>query len=287
MTIAGLSAGVDVLRLAASNFFADRYERPKIHVGKPLHNDLNWVPGLWFSANDHLTILAEPSEDSAYPKIFEMRHADVLQFPEPIALYAICPEEVALKSSEQEAIRRLEDHGHGLITVNRNGQVQRRLTAVALVQVISRREYKASISALPKNFRQRIGVAFEDYCNRPSSGVGSLSEVVEGLVIKAGDDAVQRQFITRGALGNTVADNLDALHSVPQFKGARAAIGGVRGYIHRFRNVSHHWPKRKRDAYRKYRDCRLGFLEGIEHIKTFREAMINAGISGGLPQLVA
>ena len=113
-----------------------------------------------------------------------------------------------------------------------------------------------------------------------------ITEVVEGMVLKAGREAASstRQWIRPNeAKPGFSAGTLDALSNAPACAPARAAIGGVRGYIDQYRNTSHHFPKDKRQSYIKYRDCRHAFLDGIKQIQRFRLSLKNIGLSGSLP----
>ena len=247
---------------------------------------MGWIPALQFVLNEHLSVLAEPSEETAYPRIFRLRHAEILNIPRPIAIYAVCPLEVSLKTDQQEEIGNLEEHGYGLLVVARDGSVSRRFSAIPLVQQLPIEEYKNEIRSLPTKLRRRIAISFDNYRHNPASGVTDITEVVEGIVLKAGREAAAttRKWISRGeAKPGYSAGTLDALAKSTDCAPARAAIGGVRGYIDQYRHTSHHFPKDKRQAYVKYGDCKHAFLDGMKQIKRFRVAMKNIGLSGNLP----
>ena len=252
-----------------------------MHAEEQLSPRLEWVPALRFTIHRHINVFVEPSESGPYPKILEIKNGDVRNFPEPIAVYCVCPESAITNTDGQKEMRRLKAHGFGLLTVDPSGTAEVLFSAVPLVQSISDAEFKEQIRSLPRNIRQRASEAFVEYRNSPTSGVRILSEVIEGMITKAGQDAVRHDHIPRGQISQaTAAKLLDALHE--KFFGARAAIGGARSYIKECRNLSHHWPTRKRDSYRKYADCRHQFLEGIRLARSFREAMKNANLSGNV-----
>ena len=284
MTDSSLSSGATFLQEAAERFFQDLYEIPNILNNSELHKDLNWTPALRFLINDHIHVFVEPSEISPYPRIFSLRHADVLQFPEPIAAYCVCPEDVALDPSKQSDIHKLEEHGFGLITVNGDGTPHRRILAIPLIQVVPRTDYKAQLEGLTPKLKQKIAQAFEDYGNKPSTGVSTLTEVVEGFAMGAAKEAAKKSWITNAQANGGLAGALDAMYACNPCNNARAAIGGVRAYIANFRNISHHWPKNKKRAHQKYLECRHAFLEGMRQIRSFRTSMKNIGLSGNLPK---
>ena len=85
--------------------------------------------------------------------------------------------------------------------------------------------------------------------------------------MKAGQDAVNKGILTNSALGTGIASTLDAMNAAPRCSNARAAIGGVRSYVQRYRNLTHHWPKNNKDAYRKYSDCRHQLRTGLSKFR--------------------
>ncbi|MFF0950578.1 hypothetical protein ACFYE9_23790 [Rhizobium leguminosarum] len=280
MASVGLSSGAEFLREAARKFFANAYQNPTIHVASEIDPKLSWKPSLHFKINEHLMVIAEVSE-TPYPMIFGLRRSDVLQVEIPISIYCVCPEEAYL--ADQASAKRLMAHGFGLLTVGADGTVQKRSNCIPLVQQISDLEFKAEISGLPAKCRQRIAEAFERYTHNAPSGVSDITEIVEGFILKAGKDAAKKGWIKAAeAKPGAPAATLAAMAQAPQFGAAMAAIGGAQSYISLYRNTAHHFPKNKKQAHRKYRDCRHAFLDGIKKIQHFREAMKNAGLSGTL-----
>ena len=181
-------------------------------------------------------------------------------FPQPIAVYAVCPIDVTSKQAE---VKRLRADGFGLITVDSVGQATLEFSTIPLIQIIPKAMFKEEIKGLPKRIRQRVSEAFVDYCRQPVNGVKTLSELIEGLVTQASNDAIKKKYLSRNNIGSTVATELNALYGSPQFKNAQAAVGGVRSYMAHYRNQTHHWPRNKRVAYNKYADCRHAFLDGL------------------------
>ena len=281
MAPVGLTPGHEFLRDAARVCFEDRYGHPVMHVDKQLSPKLEWIPALRFTIHRYINVFVEPSESGAYPRILEIKHAEVYNFPEPIAVYCVCPENAITTSAGQKDLRRLKSHGFGLVTVDPLGTAEVLFSAIPLVQSISDAEFKLQLRDLPRGIKQRASEAFVEYRNSPVSGVKILSELIEGMIIKAGQDAVKQNHIQPGKISHaTPAYVLDALYQ--NFADARAAIGGTRSYFRECRNLSHHWPKKKKDAYRKYADCRHQLLEGIRMARLFREAMKRVNLSGNV-----
>ena len=280
MAISGLTTGAEYLRNAAQGFFNDLYAKPRMHLDSPLHNDIQWTPALRFTISGYINVFVEVSETSPYPVVLKLRIAAVRNFPLPIAIYTICPEDAYL--ARRQEVARLKTDGIGLITVNKDGQANREFSTIPLIQIISRLDFKNETKGLPTTYLQPLSEVFEDYSNKPLNGVKSLTEIVEGMVMRAGEDAVEKRILSKSNLGNSTASALEALYDAPKCKYARVGIGGVRSFYSVYRNPSHHWPRKKNEAYEKHTNCRHGFLEGIKQIKLFRKALRNVGLSGGL-----
>ena len=285
MAAVELASGGSVLLNAARGFFEAHYGKPVMYFGKELHRDLAWVPALRFTIGQRVHVFVEPSETGPYPRILQIRNADVLHFPQPIAVYAVCPEEAVTRSVQLTEMKRLQGHGFGLLTVNAQGQAHRMFGACPLVQVIPQAQFSAETRTLPPTIRRRVSEAFDDYRSQPVNGVRTLSEIMEGLVVQAGKDASKAGHISNAAVRGSVANLLDTLHQVKGFGGARGDIGGARRYIKEYRNPSHHWPRNRKEAHQKYANCRHAFLEGIIQIREFRMSMKKVGLSGSLARV--
>jgi hypothetical protein len=281
MATSGLSSGTEFLRNAAKAFFEDLFQSPTINIGQPVDSMLDWIPSMHFKINDHLTIIAEVSAETPYPLIFSLRRLDILKLQIPISIYCICPEEEYL--SKQTSAKKLMSDGFGLLTVSADGNVQRRSSCIPLVQQITDEDFKTEIVGLPQVIRRRLAEAFERYKSNAPSGVADISEVIEGLVLKAGREAAKKGWIRAAdARSGIPAATLTALSLSSQGRNATAAIGAIQGYISFYRNPAHHFPKNKKLAFRKYRDTRHAFLDGLKKVQQFRDAMKNIGLSGAL-----
>ena len=269
------------LRDAARACFADRYGKPKFHEDKQLSKHLNWVPSLRFTLHGHINVFVEPSDSGPYPLSLALLYAQVNNYHEPISVYSVCHEAALETASGRTERKRLKEHCFGLVTVDHHGVAEVQFTAIPIVQAISETEFKNTTRGLPRGILQRTSEAFEDYASQPVNGVKTLSEVVEGMIRKAGrDSAAKKDGISSKDSKQVPAVILDALHE--KHEQARAGIGGARNFISECRNLTHHWPRNKNSAYEKYANCRNHFLQGLNTIQTFRRAMKNVGLSGNL-----
>jgi hypothetical protein len=265
------------LLASAKHYFAEHHEATKMEIGTAIDDKLGWQPSLHFEANDHLIIAAEMS-DTPYPAILRLRHADLMNIDLPIAVYCVCPEEAFLSKEAQPDVRLLQAHGYGLITVDRNQHPTRRFSCIPLIQHIPDDEFKNELDGLPKRLRARIRDAFDKYHNNAVSGLQDLSEAIEGLIHSAAKGAVRKGWAPKGLLGKTTAEILDDFAALRECKAARAAIGAMRGFVKQYRNPSHHYPKSKKEALKKYRSAQHGFKDGLKQIPVFRRAMAGIGI---------
>jgi hypothetical protein len=271
-----LSSGDAFLISAAKTFFNSVFQTPT-SSGVKLDKGLNWNPTFYFKLHDHLLIFVEVSSGTPYPIILSLRRTNVMKLQIPIAIYCVCPEEIYLKN--QSDAKRLMNDGYGLLTVAADGTVQRRASCIPLIQQIADDEFRSEIKRLPRPLRTRLAEAFDRYKHNTPSGVAAIAEVMEGLVLKAGRDAVRNAWLSPADVKpGSPAATLAAMHKVKQFQNVTAAIAAAQAYISMYRNPSHHFPKDKRQAAKKYRDCRHGFIEGLKKIAYFREAMRGIGL---------
>ena len=280
MSMDGLTPGHGFLLKAAQTCFAGRYGNPTMYFEKSLSPKLKWVPAMRFKIHRHINVFVEPSDDGPYPRIVAMKHAEVSSYPEPIAIYCVCQQAAIATVRGQKDLRLLQELGFGLVTVDPEGEARVLFPAIPLVQVIPEASFKQQLMGLPRSMKQAVSEAFEDYRAKPVNGVKTLSELVESMIKKAGQDSSMRGGISRAQSRNTPAGVLDALHD--QYPQARAAIGGARNFMNKYRNLTHHSPRNKMDAYKKYADCKHHFLEGLSTIHAFRAAMKKAGLTGNL-----
>ena len=283
MSTDGLTPGHGFLQEAARTCFAARYGNPTIHVNKQLNRNLEWVPALRFTLHKHINVFVEPSDDGPYPRILAMKYADVNNYPEPIAIYCVCHHAAIATASGQQDLKKLKALGFGLVTVDPNGDADVLFPAIPLVQAIPEAVFKQQINGLPSGIRQAACEAFEDYRAKPVNGVKTLSELVEGMIKKAGQDSAKRGGISMAESRRALADVLDALHT--KYPSARAAIGGARNFVKECRNLTHHSPKNKKDAHKKYADSKHHFLAGLRTIQEFRTAMKNEGLTGNVAKV--
>jgi hypothetical protein len=278
MVAGSLSSGLIPLRDAARAYFAALYQNPAIHVEAEVDPGLNWKPSLHFKVNDYLTVIAEVSE-KPYPMIFHLRRVDVEHLLQPISIYCVCPEEAYLE--DQAEAKKLMEHGYGLLTVDADGKVQLRASCIPVIQIVASKFFDSEIKGMPLKIRQRLAEAYQNYLHSAPSGSSGISEILEGLIVRAAKDAVARKWISKSDTKN-LADALDAMVASPQCKNALAALGAVRGYVSMYRNANHHFPKNRKQAAQKYLDCRHSFLDGLKKVRQFRDAMRTLGFSGAL-----
>jgi hypothetical protein len=276
VTDVSLTSGTDWLRDAAESHFKDVYQLGSVSGPEQIDAKLQWVPDFHFLIHDHLMVAVEVSE-TAYPAILAIRRVDLEKLQFPVSVYSVCPEQVYL--AEQADAKRLINDGYGLLTVDDEGFVQKRASPTPILQVIHQEEFKERIAPLPQSARKRLARCFEAYTQNPPLGVSDITEVVEGMVLKAGRSAANKGWIEKknAKPGNPFA-TLKAMQGSAQIQNCLAAVGGVQAYVSTWRNLSHHFPKNRKKAGQKYRECRHAFIDGIHHIQSFKECMGKLGI---------
>jgi len=274
----GITSATDFLTEAITIYLQTNYDGPPIKCATEIDKNLGWVPTLNCQVNNNL-MLIEVSE-KVYPGIFRMRRAEMAEIEKPIAVYCVCPEEAYL--ADQKEANDLSRHGFGLFTVNSEGEVVKKFAAIPIAQHIPEADYNADVKGLPAKVKREVKSCFETYRGNSPAGVSSVSELVEGMVMKAARDAAKKGWITKADTKKPLAEILLKLKTVPQFKSAEIKLSGAGAFVSRYRNTAHHFPKSQRHAHRKYRDCRHGFLEGVRILQDLQSAFKSAGLAGSL-----
>lgn len=272
--------GLQPIINAAKKYFRLEYQNPTVYENQEIVGSLKWIPTLHFHTQDFQTIIIEAST-KVYPDIFLRRHADILNLHMPITVFCACPEDEFLR--DQQSFRELVEHGYGLISIDGNGSVLLRNNGIPLIQRLNGQQFQADVRALPPTLKQKLAGAYRKYAAAPISGVSEITEIVEAMTLKAAQDAVRKGWLASSDVkpGKTAA-MLDSLTSVSQLKNAKASLGGARSYIAEYRNLAHHAPKNKNQAYKKYGECKDAFLEGVRKIKMLNTQLKSCGLSGGV-----
>jgi hypothetical protein len=273
----GISSATDFLRAAVMQYLAINYSNPPMKCDESIDAALRWVPTISCSVN-HQLMLIEVSE-KPYPEILRMRRAEMAEVLAPIAAYAACPEE-AYSADQREALD-LRLHGFGLFTVDRQGLVTCKFPAIPIAQHIPEIQFRTDIDGLPAIHKRNAKECFDLYKVNAPAGVASIAEQLEAMVMRAARDALKKGWIKKDKARGPLASVLLALQSCPNLKNADTTISTLRAFVSKYRNAAHHPPKNKKQSFIKYRDCRHGFLDGLRHMRDFRDALRQAGLSGG------
>jgi hypothetical protein len=274
--MAGISSATDFIKLSVKQYLNSTYSNPPIKCDEEVDPNLNWVPTLNCAVNNQL-MLIEASE-KPYPEIFRLRRMEMVDVPAPIAVYAACPEE-AYGQSQREASD-LALHGFGLFTVDASGAVTLKFPAIPIAQHIPERQFKDDIHSLPALHKRFARECFDLYKRNAPSGVASLAERLEGLIMRAAKDAAKKTWITNAQAKAGLADVLVSLQGAAQFRNADTVLSAARMFVKEYRNTAHHFPKNKKQAHTKYRDCLHAFSTGLRIMREFTDQMKSLGLSG-------
>jgi hypothetical protein len=276
--MAGISSATDFIRASVKQYLLSTYSNPPIKCDEVVDPKLGWVPTISCPVNNQL-MLIEASE-KPYPEILRMRRAEMAEVPAPIAAYAACPEEAYTQNQRDAADLAL--HGFGLFTVDAAGNVTAKFPAIPIAQHIPESQFKDDVEGLPQVHKRRARECFDLYKHNAPAGVANLAELLEGLIMRAAKDAARKGWITKAQAKGRLASVLVALQGASQFNNADTVISAARMFVQRYRNPAHHVPKDKKSAFRKYRDCRHAFLDGLRNMRDFKDAMKAIGLSGGI-----
>lgn len=274
----GITSANAFLRDAVKTYLNLNYDHPPIKEDEDIDSGLGWKPTLSSPINNHLMVL-EASE-KVYPLIFRMRRAEMAEVQIPIAVYCVCPEEAYLRN--QKDAQDLEKHGFGLFTVNTDGRAIKKFAAIPIAQHITESDYNEDVKRLPAKIKRMAKVSFDTYKGNSPAGVASLSEILEGIVLKAAKEAAKKGWMSNADASGTLASVLTKMKGLPQFNGANTTLSSAQAFVSRYRNATHHFPKNKKQAHLKYRDCRHGFLDGLRNMQALHDAMKSVGLSGSI-----
>lgn len=274
----GITSADEFLLEAVKAFLTRAYGSMPFKINSEIDSQLGWVPSLNCTTSSH--VMAIEASEKVYPLIFRLRRAEMAEVETPIAVYCVCPEEAYL--SNQRDAADLEKHGFGLFTVNSEGVATKKFAAIPIVQHITDSEYDSDVRRLPSKVKRMAKDSFDIYRGNSAAGVASISEVVEGLIMKAAKEACKRKWMSKSQSTGALAGVLVNMKGVSQFRNAEAALSGAQTFVSNYRNSSHHFPKNKKAAHRKYRDCRHGFLDGLRHLQTLSDTFKQVGLSGSL-----
>lgn len=285
MVSIGFTSSDRLLLEAAKAYFKKAYGSPLILEDVEIGKDLKWKPTLQVKVHNHLTIIAEVSE-TPYPGILSARRRDLRQLEMPISVFSICPEEACLQKSQQTTIKKLQSHGYGLIQVDDKREASLRFTCIPIIQQISDDEFNTLAKNISSSHKVRIAQAFLKYKHDPVTGVQEITETIEGMVLQAGREAVKKSWIEgKKAKPGFAIVTLEALMETNDGQKILTSLESVSDYYKEYRNISHHFPQNKAQAFKRYRKPRSGFLEGIQTLNVFREATKKIGLTGKFPNL--
>lgn len=271
---------------SASKYAKSEYGATNIKYDEQIIRDLAWRPSLHFKRDKFITTAMEASE-TPYPMILRLRRADIVTLQFPIEAYSVCAAEAYDSEGGRREAKELQAHGFGLIVVDAKGAAETVITAIPLVQHVPDAECRALCVGLPKKLRLYCEKAFRTYKSNPSMGVTEISQGVEAVVVEAAGGLAKKKLLgVANPAGLALAKVLDEMWRASACQAVRGEIGGARNYVAKYRNVASHIPKNRKEALRKYVDCRNGFCEGVRKIVEWREGMGKIGISvtgKGLP----
>lgn len=273
--------GISYLSQTARTYLEKRYDTT-ISNYTFIRRKNGWQPSLIHSISNNFLMFTEAS-DTPFPKSFRLHYMDMLNHAEPVAAYSVCPEKAWHEKKQSKAIALLKHQGFGLITISKEGKALIRFTASPLVLWISEGNFKSALHGLDsKRLMNGIMQAYEDYKIIPQTGMAEITGMLQQLILKSSSDAIKNRWIVRYIANYGTLECLTEMYKSKNLRSVRNEIESVRAFYEKYRNPGNTHPKSRREAQLRFRDLRLGFLEGIEHIKLYRAAMKSIGLSGNI-----
>lgn len=246
-------------------FCTSRFGKNGLKIDSGIQPNLSWSPTIQLKRGKFELIAIEVSED-LYPLILKMVAHDIRQdCPDiPVTVYVACPLESYLADTKQTTVRKLREHGFGLLTVDDTGQVTEQFRAIPLIHHIAENELNNGIKNLPSSIKVKFKDAFEVYKTNSYQGVQEGGQLVEGLVFSLAKHSQKKGWISLKK-NSSAADAVDALYEsgTNDLKQQRAVLGKARFFLKSFRNMASHPPKNLKDAAQRIKLCRQGFVDSI------------------------
>jgi hypothetical protein len=261
---------------AGMRFLIGRYGRNGLKTDSEIDAAISWKPSILVKPSRVMIVAAEVEEE-LYPTILKIAGHDIKHFEHPVSVYVICPLDIFLADKKQTTTRQLKRHGFGIITVDDDGVATMQHSAVPLAQHISEEDLDSEIRALSPNLKVRFKAAHTTYQVREGQGLQEAGQIVEAIVNAMADEAVRKGVVSRGQLGNSAANTIDALYALNAFRDYRATLGGARQFMREYRNIASHAPRSAAQAMEKIRKCRVGFLDAVRSARDLHAAMKRLG----------
>lgn len=244
-----------------------------IFIDEQIHNDINWRPSFYIKLN-YFIVAFEVSEKT-YPVIFNMSHANILSVHLPITVYNVCSDE-NFNTSE---LRTLIKHGFGLITINNDDHVEKIQDGIPLIQHIPEQEFADECKSLPVKIKRRLRESFDSYKAKPQSGLSEITALTEEIIDGVVNQMIKKTWLVANTKNQTLNVKLTRMLASPQCGGAQASIAGLISYVSKYRNMSHHAPRSRKQLYEKIHNSQHGFREGIKQLTHFKEQMKHININ--------
>jgi hypothetical protein len=184
-------------------------------------------------------------------------------FDFPISVFQACSLAAYQTDPKHSKVNLLRKHGFGIITVDEDGLVAIQHACIPLAQHISAEQLDGEIAKLNPSIKVALKGAYQTYETNEGQGLQQAGQIVESVINSIARQAANRGDISTAVLASPLADIIDELYQSKTFKPHRAALGDARSFTKDFRNTASHPPKDARDAAKKIRKCKAGFLNAI------------------------
>lgn len=246
-------------------YCTNRFGKNGLKIEEGIHPNLSWSPTIQLKRSKIELLAIEVSED-LYPLILKMVAHDIRHdCPDiPVTVYVACSLESYLADAKQTTVRKLKEHGFGLLTVDDANHVTEIFGAIPLIHHIAENEFNDGIKILPSSIKVKFKDAFDVYKTNAYQGLQEGGQLIEGLVFCLAKQSQKKGWITYKK-NSAAADVVDALYESESvdLKHQRAVLGKARFFLKSFRNMASHPPKNLKESAQRIKLCRQGFVDAI------------------------
>jgi hypothetical protein len=266
------SAELKHVATACLAYCKTRYGGRGLTVDQPIHGGIAWRPTFWLKPNAAMIIGVEVS-DKLYPEVLRGAAHDVSKFDFPVAVILACPLEVYVGDKKQVIVSQLRNHGFGIITVDDSGGAVSQHPCLPLAQHVSEKELEDELRGLTRTLKVAFRDAHATYRTNVGQGLQEAGQIVEAIIIALASQSVRAGYASAALKNKTPAGIIDELYPQTRFQNHRAALGGARKFVKKYRNTASHPAQSAKDAIAKIRACRTGLIEAAGIARDLQEMM--------------
>lgn len=274
---------IDAVAKPVLKYVKRKFGNTGLKVDQPFSDRVSWVPTIQVRGAGNELILVEVAE-LLYPQVFNTAYAGILndEATRPIRVFQACPLESFQADKRHELVRKLKQHGFGLITVDDQQNVDVQFNASVLIHHIPQSKVDELLRQVSPDVKAAFLRSFDVYRTDENQGVQLAGQIVEALIHFLASKCHESGVLPKYRTSDTAASVIDGLYSSTHktLIAQRACFGGARQFMKLERNASSHPSKSRKVADAKATTLRDGFLAALRVAAELCKARKALGLRG-------